>query len=96
MPLDAEELEGDEANLEDPPELKPAVASFLWGSLETSGDEGKDAPPEPTVSDSVGWVVWKAEMCETPDWWRELSVVPGEEDTRKLVRQVWASFQLPR
>ena len=95
MPSDREELKGDEANLEDPPELKPVVASFLWGSPETSGDEGEDALPKPTVSDLVGWVTWKAKMCDTPDWWRELSMVPGEEDTMKLARQVWASFQLP-
>ena len=95
MPLDQKELKGDEADLEDLPELKPVVVSFLWGSPETLGDEGKDVPPEPAVSDSAGWVTWKAKMCDTPDWWRELSAVPGEEDTRKLVRQVWASFQLP-
>ena len=95
MPSDEEELKGDEANLEDPLELKPVVASFLWGLPETSGDKGKKAPLEPTVLDLAGWVTWKAKMCDTPDWWRELSAVPGEEDTRKLARQVWASFQLP-
>ena len=95
MPSDGEELKGDEADLEDLPELKPTVASFLQGLPETFGDEGKDMPLEPTVLDSVGWVMWKAEICETLDWWRELSTVPGEENTRKLARQVWASFQLP-
>ena len=95
MPSDREELEGDKADLEDPPELKPAVASFLQGLPETLGDEGEDVPLEPTVLDSAGWVMWKAEMCNTPDWWREPSTVPGEEDTRKLARQVRASFQLP-
>ena len=95
MPLDEEELKGNENNLEDPPELKPAVASFLWGSPEKLGDKGKKVPLEPAVLDSAGWVMWKAKMCNTPDWWRELSMVPGEEDTRKLVREVWASFQLP-
>ena len=94
MPSDGEELEGDEANLEDPPELKPLVASFLQGLPETSGDKGKDASPEPAVSDLAGWVTWKAKMCNTPDWWRELSMVPGEEDTRKLARQVWTPCQL--
>ena len=95
MPSDKEELEGDEANLEDPPELKPTVASFLQGLPETSGDKGNKVPLEPAVLDLAGWVMWKAKMCDTPDWWRELSAVPGEEDTRKLARQVWASFQIP-
>ena len=31
MPLGKEELKGDEADLEDPLELKPVVASFLQG-----------------------------------------------------------------
>ena len=94
-PLGKEGLKGDKADLKDPPELKPAVASFLWGLPETLGDEGEKALPEPAVSDSAAWVMWKAKMCDTPDWWRELSTVPGEEDTRKLVRQVRASFKLP-
>ena len=30
-----------------------------------------------------------------PEWWVELSAVPGKEDTRKLTREVRASFKLP-
>ena len=82
-PMGKEEFEGKEANLGDLTELKPAVASFLWGSPETSDDEGKKTPPEPTVSDSAEWMTWKAKKCNTPNWWMELSTVPGGEDTRE-------------
>ena len=68
------------------------VASFLQGLLETSDEEGKKMPPEPTILDFNLWVPWKAERCETPDWWRELSAVLGKEDARKLAREVRASF----
>ena len=95
MPSGKEEFEGEEADLEDLPDLKPVVASFLWGSPETSDNEGKKTPPEPAVSDSAEWVTWRAKRCNTPDWWIELSTVLGEEDTRKLARQVRASFRLP-
>ena len=53
-------------------------------------------PPEPTVLDFAEWVQWKAGKCDTPSWWMELSTVPGEDNTRKLTRQVRASFRLPR
>ena len=72
------------------------MASFLKGLLETSGDEGNVMSPEPTVLKFSQWVPWKAEKCETLDWWYEMLVVPGMEDYRKLAREVWASFQLPQ
>ena len=34
--------------------------------------------------------------CDTPCWWMELSMVPGEDNTRDLARQVRASFGLPQ
>ena len=52
-------------------------------------------PPEPTVLDFAEWVQWKSGNCDTPSWWMELSAVPWEENTRKLARQVRASFGLP-
>ena len=84
------------SDLEEPPELGPAVASFLRGSPETSKDEGNRAPLEPTVLEFSQWVPWKAEKCETPDWWTKLLTVPGMEVCRKLAREVWTSFQLPQ
>ena len=53
-------------------------------------------PPEPTVLDFAKWVQWKARKCDTPSWWMELSMVPGEDNARELARQVRASFGLPR
>ena len=94
-PSGREGSEGRDFNLGEPPELKPAVASFLWGSPKTSDDEGKKTPPEPTILDFAEWVPWKVERCNTPGWWMELSTVPGEDNTRKLARQVRASFGLP-
>ena len=86
---------GRDSDLGEPPELKPAVASFLQGSPETSDNEGNRTPPEPAILDFAEWVPWKAERCNTPSWWMELSTVPGEDNTRKLARQVRASFGLP-
>ena len=89
-------LKAEALTWEEPPELKPVVASFLQGLPETLDDEGKKMCLEPVILDFGLWVPWKAERCETPEWWMELSAVPGKEDTRKLAREVRASFGLPR
>ena len=80
------------SDLEEPPELKPAVASFLRGLPDTSKDEGDRTPPE--LLEFSQWVPWKAERCKTPEWWTKLLTVPGIEDCRKLAREVQASFRL--
>ena len=95
-PLGEERSEGRGSDLEKPPELKPTGASFLQGLPETLDDEGKKTPLEPAISDFGQWVPWRAERCEMPEWWAELSAMPGKEDTRKLAREVRASFGLPR
>ena len=79
---------GEGSDLEEPPELGPAVASFLRGLPETSKDEGDRMLPEPEVLEFSQWVPWKAEKCKTRDWWTELLMVPGIEDCRKLAREV--------
>ena len=94
--LAEEGSKGRDYDLEELPELKLMVASFLRGSLETSDDEGKKAPPEPMILDFDLWVPWKVERCETPEWWMELLAVLGKEDARKLAREVRASFRLPQ
>ena len=86
---------GDGSDLGKLPELKLMVATFLRGLLETSKDQGEETPLEPTVLEFSWWVPWKADRCETPEWWTELSTVPGREDCRRLAREVWASFGLP-
>ena len=96
MPSGDEESKGRDADLGELQELAPTVASFLWGSPETSDNEGKETPPEPAVLDFAEWVQWKAGKCDTPSWWMELSMVPGEDNTRELARQVRASFGLPQ
>ena len=95
MPPGEEGSKGRGSGLEEPPELKPMVASFLRGSPGTLDKEGEKAPLEPDILDFGLWVPWKAERCETPDWWRELLAVLGKEDARKLAREVRASFRLP-
>ena len=95
MPSGNEESKGRDADLGEPPELAPTVASFLWGSLETSDNEGEEMLPEPAVLDFAEWVQWKARKCDTPSWWMELSTVPGEDNTGELTRQVRVSFGLP-
>ena len=96
MPSGKEGPEDRDSDLGELPELKPAVASFLQGSPETLDAEGEEMPLEPAVLDFAEWVHWKAERCNTPSWWVELSTVPGEDNTRKLARQVRASFELPQ
>ena len=86
---------GEGSDLEEPPELKPMVASFLRGSLKTSEDEGKETSSEPPVIEFSQWVPWKAERCKTREWWTELLTVPGKDNHRKLAREVRASFRLP-
>ena len=54
---------GKGSDLEELPELKLVVASFLRGLPETSEDEGKKMPPEPMVLEFSQWVPWKAERC---------------------------------
>ena len=87
---------GKDSDLEEPLELKPAVASFLRGSLDTSKDEANRMFLEPWVLEFSQWVPWEAERCETPEWWTELLIVPGIEDCRKLAREVQASFGCPQ
>ena len=87
--------EGGDSDLEEPPELKPCIASFLWGSPGISDYEGEKTLPEPSFLNFTEWVQWKAEKCDTPSWWMELSTIPGEDNTRKLAGEVRASFMLP-
>ena len=96
MPSGNEESKGRDADSGELPELVPAVASFLQGSPETSDNVGGEMQPEPTVLDFAEWVNWNVGKCDTPSRWMELSMVPGEENTRELTRQVRASFGLPR
>ena len=58
-------------------------------------EEDKGMLPEPPISQSTEWVQWRAEKCDVPGWWAELSTVPLEE-TGRLAQEVRASFQLPR
>ena len=79
-------------DLEEPPELEPGVTSFLRGSVENLEEEEEAPSPEPPVKELHEWVTWKAKMCNTPDWWRELLPVPGVPNCKKLVWKVWALF----
>ena len=96
MPSSETESEDRASDLGEPPELKAEVVSFLEGSLEASDGKSKEGPPEPSVLKFPDWLRWKAGKCDTPDWWAELSTVPGENKTRRLAREVRALFQLPR
>ena len=59
---------GKGSDLEEPPEVGLAVASFLRGFPGTSKDEGNRMPPEPAVFEFSQWEPWKAVKCKTPDW----------------------------
>ena len=70
----------------EPLELEPRVTSFLRGSAENLEEE---VPPhEPPVGELQEWGTWKAKMTKTPDWWRELLVVPGVPNCKKLAQKV--------
>ena len=96
MPPGEMESEDGASNLGEPLELKVEVASFLEGSLETSDGKSEETPLEPPVSKFTNWERWKVGKCDTPSWWAELLTVLGEDNTRRLAREVRASFQLPR
>ena len=74
---------GKDSDLGEPPQLKVEVASFLQGSSEMPEDKDEEMLPEPSIYKSAKWVQWRAEKCEIPDWWAELSTVP-EENTGRL------------
>ena len=96
MPPSKMESEDGVSDLGELPDLKVEVASFLEGSTEVSDGNSEEGPPEPSVLKFTEWVRWKVGKCDTPNWWAELSTVPGEDKTRRLAWEVRASFQLPR
>ena len=75
-------------------ELEPGVTSFLRGSEESLEEEGP--PHELPLGEFQEWVTWKAEMTKTPDWWRELLVVPGVPNCKRLAQKVQALFSHPK
>ena len=80
------ELTPKDSDLGEPPELEPGVTSFLTGLAESSKEEG--SPLEPPIGEFSEWVNWKAEMNNTPDWWRELLVLLEVPNCKKLAWQV--------
>ena len=95
MPSGRMGSEGRDSDLGEPLQLKVEVACFLQGSSKMPEDEGEEMLPEPSIYKSIKWVQWKAEKCDVPNWWLELSTVP-QEDTGRLAQELRASFQLPR
>ena len=76
----------EDLDLGEPLELEPGVTSFLRGSADSLEEEGP--PPEPPVGELCKWMMWKAEMTETPDWWRELLAVLGVPNCKSLACKV--------
>ena len=95
MPSGRMGSEGRDLDLGEPPQLQAEVASFLQGSFEMPEEEDEEMLPEPAISQSAKWVQWKAEKCDVPNWWVELSTVLLE-DIGRLAQEVRASFQLLR
>ena len=84
-------------DLEALPELGPEVDCFLHEPADSSEEEDrKRSSPEPPVDDFESWVAWRAKVHNTPDWWQELTEVPGVDDHEKLAWEVQASFELPQ
>ena len=79
MPSGGMWSEGRDSDLGEPPQLQAEVASFLQGSSEMPEEEDEKMLPEPPISQSAEWVQWKAEKCDVPNWWAELSAVPLED-----------------
>ena len=77
-------------------ELGPEVNCLLQGLADSSGEEDrKRSSPEHPVEDFKSWVTWRAWRHNTPDWWQEVTEVPGIDDHEKLAQEVQASFKLP-
>ena len=87
--------EGGDSDSGELAKLKAEIVSFLHSSSKTLEGEDEEMIPELPMLKSADWVHWKAEKCDTPSWWMELSTVPGE-DTGRLAQEVRALFQLPR
>ena len=83
-------------DLEAPLELGPDVDHFLREPADTLGEDRKRSSPEPPVEDLESWVTWRVQVHDTPDWWQELTEVPGIDDHKKLAQEVQASFKLPQ
>ena len=49
------------------------------------------SPKHPTEELEM-WMTWRAQMCETPNWWQELVMVHEVDDHEKLAHVVQASF----
>ena len=79
MPSGGTGSEGRDSDLGEPPQLMVEVASFLQGSSEMPEDEDEEMLPEPSISKSTEWVWWRAEKCDVPNWWAELSTVLQED-----------------
>ena len=94
---DEEEEDLLDFDLEDPLGLGLQVDHFLQGPADSSEEEDrKRSSPEPPVEDLESWVTWRAWVHDMPDWWQELTEVPGIDDHKKLAWEVWASFELPQ
>ena len=76
------ESEAGDSDLGEPPQLQAEVASFLQGLSEMPEEENKEMSPEQPVSQPAEWVRWKAERCDVPNWWAELSTVLLEDIER--------------
>ena len=84
----------EDPDLEELLELGLEVNCFLRGLAENLEEEEEKVPsPKPPGKELHRWVMWKAEACEMPSWWRELMAV---EDHKKLAWEIWALFQLPK
>ena len=84
-----------DVDLEDLPELGPEVDHFLQESAWSLEEENRDrSSREPPVEEYKGWVTWRAQVHDTPSWWKELAKVPEIKDHQELARKVRASFEL--
>ena len=78
-------------------DLGPEVDCFLQGPAESFGEEDrKMSSPEPPVEDLESWVTWRAQLHDMPNWWQELTEVPGVDDHKRMAQEVQASFELPQ
>ena len=81
--------------------LDPELEDFLGGEMHPLSTEGGDgfqwsSMPAPSLENSSEWVTWQANLVNTPTWWPELSVVPGEMDLEEFARKVQALSELPK
>ena len=52
--------------------------------------------PQPSIKNYELWLEWQAHQLDTPDWWEELTTIPGSGRYKEVGPwKICASFNIP-